>query len=490
MAEAGAGALLVWESGRAPPPPPPPLLPAHIFHDDFSEGDRICTCYVHENMIKQGMLSISNDLVISSFTLASIWSKSKVDECAARVGKRPCTGISENLTSPAGSRDLVDPKRVNYCEQYRHQHTKSDASVVTRHTAAVEVCNLVYSQVDPVSWDTLSRFYEADAVHGRAVMVLHTSFTYQERTQDIDSIHRAFVKPEGIWQCVINILPPTRVLPNMSQPPPVWPKLRPANHLQLAGTCARSSTVAMGVKLVRYAMHDLVDCAAVLRLGFAQRGIRCTWAGPRAVDYGTLLADGVFWVPSAAARATSHAVVTVDDDVGAQAAVGHEERGVADLLSLSDSVLYNRWWCSVYDHDNLNDCDQWYPTSRKSKTMLVKSVKYSPTSSGCDVLASAASLVAHSVRPTQEALMPATLDTTSNTESNKHSHDDEPDLDESDANTRNNGCSRPGHSVQYMQRCRILQTIALPSDKLRSRFWFRHSGRTGHRRNTLRWGAG
>ncbi|KAF8261881.1 hypothetical protein EI94DRAFT_1887788, partial [Lactarius quietus] len=118
--------------------------------------------------------------------------------------------------------------RVNYCEQYRHQHTKSDASVVTRHTAAVEVCNLVYSQVDPVSWDTLSRFYEADAasralfgpherrstvcphvpslslcllhliVHGRAVMVLHTSFTYQERTQDIDSIHRAFVKPEGV----------------------------------------------------------------------------------------------------------------------------------------------------------------------------------------------------------------------------------------------------------------------------------------------------
>ncbi|KAF8272744.1 hypothetical protein EI94DRAFT_1847586 [Lactarius quietus] len=35
-------------------------------------------------------------------------------------------------------------------------------------------------------------------VHGRAVMVLHTSFTYQERTQDIDSIHRAFVKPEGV----------------------------------------------------------------------------------------------------------------------------------------------------------------------------------------------------------------------------------------------------------------------------------------------------
>ena len=48
--------------------------------------------------------------------------------------------------------------------EYRRQLTKSDASLVPRHsTAAIEVCNLVYSQADPVSWDTLSRFYEADA---------------------------------------------------------------------------------------------------------------------------------------------------------------------------------------------------------------------------------------------------------------------------------------------------------------------------------------
>ena len=47
--------------------------------------------------------------------------------------------------------------------EYRRQVSKSDASLVPRHTAAIEVCNLVYGQADPVPWDTLSRFYEADA---------------------------------------------------------------------------------------------------------------------------------------------------------------------------------------------------------------------------------------------------------------------------------------------------------------------------------------
>jgi hypothetical protein len=40
---------------------------------------------------------------------------------------------------------------------------KSDTSLIARHTVAIEVCNLVYGHADPVSWDTLSRFYEADA---------------------------------------------------------------------------------------------------------------------------------------------------------------------------------------------------------------------------------------------------------------------------------------------------------------------------------------
>ena len=47
--------------------------------------------------------------------------------------------------------------------EYRRQLSRSDASIVPRRTAAIEVCNLVYSQADTVPWDTLSRFYEADA---------------------------------------------------------------------------------------------------------------------------------------------------------------------------------------------------------------------------------------------------------------------------------------------------------------------------------------
>jgi hypothetical protein len=64
--------------------------------------------------------------------------------------------------------------------EYRRQLTKSDASLVPRHsTAAIEVCNLVYSQADPVSWDTLSRFYEADAgkvIHSVVIELLLIRF--------------------------------------------------------------------------------------------------------------------------------------------------------------------------------------------------------------------------------------------------------------------------------------------------------------------------
>ena len=47
----------------------------------------------------------------------------------------------------------------------RSQLGKSDTSIIARHThtVAIDVCNLVYGHADPVSWDTLSRFYEADA---------------------------------------------------------------------------------------------------------------------------------------------------------------------------------------------------------------------------------------------------------------------------------------------------------------------------------------
>ncbi|KAI0268146.1 hypothetical protein BC834DRAFT_968364 [Gloeopeniophorella convolvens] len=48
--------------------------------------------------------------------------------------------------------------------ELRLQRTKSDASLISRHTTAVEVCNVVYGQTGPTSWDTLERFYEPGAI--------------------------------------------------------------------------------------------------------------------------------------------------------------------------------------------------------------------------------------------------------------------------------------------------------------------------------------
>ena len=56
------------------------------------------------------------------------------------------------------------------------------------------------------------------------------------------------------------------------------------------------SSWAIALKLVRYAKQDPTDCASVLRLGVARRGIRRT----RAVDCGALLADGVYRIPTPA----------------------------------------------------------------------------------------------------------------------------------------------------------------------------------------------
>jgi len=61
---------------------------------------------------------------------------------------------------------------------------KSDTSLVARHTAAIEVCNLVYGQADPVSWDTLSRFYETDAVYENPVITA----TSRDSIGDIHSL--------------------------------------------------------------------------------------------------------------------------------------------------------------------------------------------------------------------------------------------------------------------------------------------------------------
>jgi hypothetical protein len=61
---------------------------------------------------------------------------------------------------------------------YRSQLNKSDTSLVSRHTTAVEVCNLVYGHADPISWETLSRFYEADAGTLSFMDLLRFSYLY------------------------------------------------------------------------------------------------------------------------------------------------------------------------------------------------------------------------------------------------------------------------------------------------------------------------
>jgi hypothetical protein len=64
--------------------------------------------------------------------------------------------------------------------EYRSQLNKSDTSLVSRHTTttAIEVCNLVYGNADPISWETLSRFYEADAGTLSFMDLLQFSYLY------------------------------------------------------------------------------------------------------------------------------------------------------------------------------------------------------------------------------------------------------------------------------------------------------------------------
>jgi hypothetical protein len=63
-------------------------------------------------------------------------------------------------------------------DDYRSQLNKSDTSLVSRHTTAIEVCNLVYGHTDPISWETLSRFYEADAGTLSFLDLLEFSYLY------------------------------------------------------------------------------------------------------------------------------------------------------------------------------------------------------------------------------------------------------------------------------------------------------------------------
>jgi hypothetical protein len=58
----------------------------------------------------------------------------------------------------------------------RLQLNKSDAS--SRHTTAVELCNLVYGHADPKSWETLIMLYEANAGMTSFMGLLQSSHLY------------------------------------------------------------------------------------------------------------------------------------------------------------------------------------------------------------------------------------------------------------------------------------------------------------------------
>jgi len=173
-------------------------------------------------------------------------------------------------------------------------------------------------------------------VHGGAVMVLHPLFSHRKSTQDVDYIHRSFVSeyralgfPDAEqrlraciaetaceldlgadwmndhadvalpWalECVMTPKLLTRfpslillLLPHCSQQGRTYdPVFCASTHHQNSvpqtifserglALVAVPWPWAIALKLVRYAKEDPTDCAAVLRLGVAQGGIRWTLA--------------------------------------------------------------------------------------------------------------------------------------------------------------------------------------------------------------------
>jgi hypothetical protein len=145
-------------------------------------------------------------------------------------------------------------------------------------------------------------------------MVLHPHFTHRESTQDIDYLHRAFATEyrtqgfpdaeERLRRCIAETaakfnlgadwmndhadvaLPMALDQFGRTYDPIFTASTRPENSVPQTIFNERGLALvavpwpwAMALKLVRYAKQDPVDCAAVLRLGFAQRGIRWTLAG-------------------------------------------------------------------------------------------------------------------------------------------------------------------------------------------------------------------
>jgi len=151
-------------------------------------------------------------------------------------------------------------------------------------------------------------------VHGGAVMVLHPSLNHRESTQDIDYVHRSFVSEyralgysdaeERLRKCIAETalkynlgadwindhadvaLPMAYDQQVRTYDPIFYAATRPQNAEPQTIFNGRGLALvavpwpwAMALKLVRYEKKDPDDCAAIIRLGFAQRGIRWTVAG-------------------------------------------------------------------------------------------------------------------------------------------------------------------------------------------------------------------
>jgi hypothetical protein len=101
---------------------------------------------------------------------------------------------SISLTSPTLSSAVFDTDGLNYCVSIygvSFAFHKSDTSLVSRHTTAIDVCNLVYGHTDPVSWDTLGRFYEADAGRLSFMDLLQSVYLYATDSVSIISPFRS-----------------------------------------------------------------------------------------------------------------------------------------------------------------------------------------------------------------------------------------------------------------------------------------------------------
>ncbi|KAI0263557.1 hypothetical protein BC834DRAFT_301792 [Gloeopeniophorella convolvens] len=150
-------------------------------------------------------------------------------------------------------------------------------------------------------------------VHGGVVMVLHPQFSHRDSTQDVDYIHRGFAaeyRALGYQDAEIRFrkcIAETATQFNLGadwmndhadvalpmapdqygrQYDPIYSAaVRPENSVPQTIFEGRGLALvavpwawAIALKLVRYAKQDPVDCAAVLRLGATERGIRWTLA--------------------------------------------------------------------------------------------------------------------------------------------------------------------------------------------------------------------